>query len=38
MDMSILLGLQQFREGSGKFLTDFFAKMTFMGEINTILV
>ncbi len=38
MDMSILLGLQQFREISGKFLADFFAKMTFMGEVNTVLV
>ena len=38
MDMSILLGLQQFRESSGKFLADFFAKMTFMGEVNTVLV
>ncbi len=38
MDIDILLALQQFREGAGSFLTDFFAKMTFLGELNTVIV
>ena len=38
MDISILLALQSFREGAGAFLADFFAKMTFLGELNTVLV
>ena len=38
MDIEILLALQQFREGAGGFLTDFLQKMTFLGELNTVLV
>ncbi|MBQ4435126.1 MAG: phosphatase PAP2 family protein [Clostridia bacterium] len=38
MDMNILLGLQDFRNGIGAFLTDFLAKMTFLGELNSVLV
>ena len=38
MDISILLGLQEFRNGAGAFLTDFMFKMTFLGEVNTVLV
>ncbi|MCR4620904.1 MAG: phosphatase PAP2 family protein [Clostridiales bacterium] len=38
MDIDILLALQQFRNGCGAFLTDFFGKMTFLGELNTVLV
>jgi len=38
MDMSILLGLQDFRNGSGGFLAEFMKKMTFLGELNTTLV
>ena len=38
MDIYILLALQQFREGAGSFLTEFFAKMTFFGELPTAIV
>lgn len=38
MDIDILLALQQFREGAGSFLTDFFSKMTFFGELSTVIV
>lgn len=38
MDISVLLGLQDFRNGAGGFLAEFLKKMTFLGEINTILV
>ncbi len=38
MDISILLTLQEFRDGIGSFLTDFMLKMTFLGEVNTTLV
>lgn len=38
MDMEFLLILQQFREGAGKVLSEFLAKMTFLGELNTVLV
>lgn len=38
MDIDILLALQQFREGAGSFLTEFFAKMTFFGELPTVIV
>ena len=38
MDIDILLGLQEFRNGAGSFLADFFSKMTFLGELNTVLV
>ena len=38
MDIEILLALQRFREGAGGFLTDFLSKMTFLGELNTVLV
>ena len=38
MDIDILLALQEFRNGAGSFLTGFFSKMTFLGEINTAIV
>ena len=38
MDIDILLALQQFREGAGGFLADFLNKMTFLGELNSVLV
>lgn len=38
MDISILLALQDFRNGAGSFLTDFFVKMTYLGELNTAIV
>ena len=38
MDIEILLGLQRFREGAGGVLTEFFQKMTFLGELSTTLV
>ncbi len=38
MDIEILLALQQFRNGAGGFLADFLLKMTFLGELNTVLV
>ena len=38
MDIDILLFLQEFREGAGSFLSDFLSKMTFLGELNTVLV
>jgi len=38
MDIDILLALQQFREGVGACLTDFFQKMSFIGEMNVVLI
>ena len=38
MDISILLALQDFRNGAGAFLADFLKKATFFGELNTALV
>ena len=38
MDISMLLGLQDFRNGAGGFLAEFLKKMTFLGELNTTLV
>ena len=38
VDISILLGLQEFRNGTGSFLAEFLKKMTFLGELNTTLV
>ena len=38
MDISILLALQDFRNDVGSFLTDFFVKMTFLGELNSAIV
>ena len=38
MDIDILLALQQFRNGAGAILSDFLLKMTFLGELNTVLV
>ena len=37
MDITILLGLQDFRNGIGSCLADFMAKMTYLGELNTVL-
>ena len=38
MDISILLALQEFRNGAGSILTEFMSKMTFLGELNTVIV
>ena len=38
MDIIMLLGLQEFRNGPGAFLADFLSKMTFLGELNSVLV
>ena len=38
MDIRIMLLLQDFRNGAGAFLADFFSKMTFLGELNTVIV
>ncbi len=38
MDINILISLQNFRNGVGSFLADFLSKMTFLGELNTVLV
>lgn len=38
MDIEILLALQNFRNGAGALFTEFFAKMTFLGELNTAMV
>ena len=38
MDIGILLALQDFRNGSGAFLADFLSKMTYLGELNTVIV
>ena len=38
MDIDILLVLQEFRNGAGAFLADFLSKMTFLGELNTVIV
>ena len=38
MDISILLYLQDFRNGIGACLVDFMTKMSFIGEMNTVLI
>ena len=38
MDINYLLALQSFRDGAGAFLAEFFEKMTFYGENNTIII
>ena len=38
MDINILLALQEFRSQAGTVLNDFFVKMTFLGELNTVIV
>ena len=38
MDIDTLITLQNFRNGAGAFLADFLSKMTFLGELNTVLV
>ncbi len=38
MDISILLALQDFRNGIGAILADFLTKMTYYCEMNTVLV
>ncbi len=38
MDIDILLFLQEFRNGAGAILADFFAKMTFLSELNSTIV
>lgn len=38
MDINILLCLQEFRNGAGACLVDFMSKMSFIGEMNTVLV
>ena len=38
MDINILLILQDFRNGAGAYLAEFLSKMTFLGELNTVIV
>ena len=38
MDINYLLALQSFRDGAGGFLAEFFEKMTYFGENNTIII
>ena len=38
MDISILLALQDFRNGVGTCLVSFMTKMSFIGEMNTVLI
>ena len=38
MDIDILLALQAFRNGIGACLTDFMTKMSFIGEMNVVLI
>ncbi len=38
MDIEILLFLQEFRNNAGGFLTDFLSKMTFLTELNSVIV
>lgn len=38
MDINILLMLQSFREGTGAIFTEFLSKMTWYGEMNTVLI
>lgn len=38
MDIDILLILQEFRNGAGAFLAEFLSKMTFLGELNSVLI
>lgn len=38
MDIDILLALQEFRNGAGAFLSGFLSKMTWLGEVNTVIV
>lgn len=38
MDIHILLALQDFRNGAGGILADFLLKMTFLGELNTVII
>lgn len=38
MDIDYLLALQAFREGVGGYLTEFFSKMTWFGEMNVVLI
>ena len=38
MDISILLALQDFRNGVGACLVSFMTKMSFIGEMNTVLI
>ena len=38
MDISILLALQSFRNGVGACLTGFLSKMSYFGEMNTVLI
>ena len=37
MDIRILLALQDFRNGAGTFLAGFLSKMTWLGELNTVI-
>ncbi|MBR0032633.1 MAG: phosphatase PAP2 family protein [Treponema sp.] len=38
MDINILLLLQEFRNGAGSCLANFMSKMSFIGEMNTVLI
>ena len=37
MDIDVLIGLQNFRNGAGSFLSDFFSKMTFLENLIRLL-
>lgn len=38
MDINILLGWQEFRNGAGSCLTSFMLKMSYLGEMNVVLI
>ncbi len=38
MDINILLALQEFRNGAGSIFLGFLSKMTYLGEMNTVLI
>ena len=38
MDINYLLALQNFSDTTGGFLADFMNKMTFLGDLNTLVV
>ena len=38
MDITILLGLQSFREGVGSIFTEFLNKVTWFGDMNIVIV
>ena len=38
MDIEMLLALQEFRNGAGSCFLSFMTKMSFLGEMNTVLI